>query len=47
MCYCTLFALSRVVTVAGESNEATVTSGTFLGGVAPGLNMAGLKASDF
>ena len=44
---CTLLALSRVVTLAGSSNDATVAGASFLGGVAPGLNMAGLNASDF
>ena len=43
----TLLALSKVVTLAGSSKEATVDAASFLGGVAPGLNMAGLNASDF
>ena len=43
----TLLVLSKVVTLAGSSNEATVAGASFLGGAAPGLNMAGLKARDF
>ena len=43
----TLLVLSKVVTLAGSSNETTVAGASFLGGAAPGLNMAGLKARDF